>query len=143
MSKSPFIFGALAVAVAIGGVASLAQAVTDTTPHDRSLVISMIDSKPHDGTLSLSEVDAAAAKKFANLDTDSDGTLDASELTGIMTRSQLATDDTDKDDTVSKTEYLALVKARFDAADTDHDGTLDAAELSSEKGIALVELLTY
>jgi hypothetical protein len=143
MSKSLLFLGLLVTSLAVCGSASLANAAADMTPRDRSLVISTLDTSGHDGTLSLKEVDAAAKAKFTTLDTDSDGTLDASELTGIITHSQLAAADKDKDGTLDKAEYLALTKAMFEAADGDHDGTVNAVELSTPKGIDLVALLAY
>ena len=86
---------------------------------------------------------AAATKKFDKLDTDQEGTLDASELTGLMGKKALAAADGDKDATLDKAEYLALVTKAFKKADTDKDGTLDAAELSTEPGRQLVALLAY
>ncbi len=90
----------------------------DTTLTDKSAVMSKIDTD-NDGTISLDEAKAAAAKKFDALDTDKEGTLDASELTGILGNGMLA------------------------KADTDKDGTLEPKELSSEQGRTLVSLLAY
>jgi hypothetical protein len=141
--KSQLAAGLLAITLTIGGSITLLNAATDTTPHDRSIVLSALDTTGHDGTLSLNEVDAAARVKFASLDTDKDGTLDATELTGIMTHGELAASDLDKDGTLDMTEYLAVVKAMLHAADGDHDGTVNASELSTQKGIDLVALLAY
>ncbi len=123
-------------------VVSAAAAPVDTTPEDQSSVMSRIDTD-HDGSISLDEAKNAAVAKFDALDTDKEGTLDASELTGILARKDLTKADKDKDNTLDKAEFLALVEKRFAAADKDKDGTLDAKELSTEQGRALVALLAY
>jgi hypothetical protein len=114
----------------------------DATPNDESLVLSKIDPD-HDGTVSLDEAKAAASVKFEALDTDKEQTLDAGELTGILSPTALKEADADKDETLDKAEYLALAEKMFKAADVDHDGTLDAKELSTDYGRALVALLAY
>lgn len=135
------ILTAAGIAMAIAGGAALA-APPDATPKDQSLVMSKIDTD-HDGSVSSDEAKTAAATKFAALDTDSEGTLDASELVGIMGPGEAKKADPDKDGTLDKAEYLAAVEALFKEADTDHDGTLDPKELSSPKGRSLVALLAY
>ena len=124
------------------GLASATAAPPDTTPNDKSLVMSRIDTD-NDGTISLAEAKIAAEAKFDALDTDKEGTLDASELTGILGRGDLAKADPDKDQTLTKAEYLALVGKRFAAVDKDRDGTVDAKELSTPQGQVLVALLAY
>jgi hypothetical protein len=114
----------------------------DATPKDESLVLSKIDTD-HDGSVSLAEAKAAAAAKFDALDTDKEGTLDANELTGILSPNTVTIADKDKDKTLDKFEFLALVEKMFKAADQDHDGTLDPTELSTDQGRALVALLAY
>jgi Ca2+-binding EF-hand superfamily protein len=131
----------LALLVSALPLAAMAAA-PDTTPTDKSAVTSQIDTD-NDGTISLDEAKAAAAKKFDALDTDKEGTLDASELTGIVGKGMLAKADKDKDATLDKAEYMALVEKYFAAADTDKDGTLEPKELSSEQGRTLVSLRAY
>jgi Ca2+-binding EF-hand superfamily protein len=114
----------------------------DATPKDESLVLSKIDTD-HDGSVSLAEAKAAASAKFDALDTDKEGTLDASELTGILSPNAVKKADKDKDETLDKSEFLTLVEKMFEAADQDHDGTLNPAELSTDQGRALVSLLAY
>jgi Ca2+-binding EF-hand superfamily protein len=128
--------------VMVGGLMSATAAPADTTPEDQSSVMSKIDTD-HDGSVSLDEAKKAAIAKFDTLDTDKEGTLDASELTGILARNDLIKADKDKDNTVDKAEFLALVEKLFAAADKDKDGTLDAKELSTDQGRALVALLAY
>lgn len=139
--KFPFCLPVLGAMIA-AGLASATAAPPDTTPNDKSLVMSRIDTD-NDGTISLAEAKIAAEAKFDALDTDKEGTLDASELTGILGRGDLAKADPDKDQTLTKAEYLALVGKRFAAVDKDRDGTVDAKELSTPQGQVLVALLAY
>ena len=133
----------LPMAAAVLFLAAAASAEpADTAAPDQSLVMSKIDTN-NDGSVSLDEANTAAEAKFAKLDTDKEGTLDASELTGIVGPKAMAASNPDKDYTLDKSEYMALVKKTFEAADTDHDGTLTPKELSSEEGRALVSLLAY
>jgi hypothetical protein len=134
-------FGTLLLLLANLAAPCLAAPV-DKTPNDKSLILSKIDPD-NDGTLSLDEAKKAAAAAFEDLDTDKEGTLDATELTGIVSPATLAKADTDKDGTLDKAEYITLVAKAFAAADPDKDGTLDAKELSTEKGRALVALISY
>ena len=127
--------------LAIGAVPALA-ATADKTPVDESALMMKIDPD-HDGTVTLAEAKTAAAAKFEALDTDKEGTLDASELTGVVGTGTLASADPDHDKTLDKTEFMALVAKMFAAADPDKDGTLTPQELSTEKGRALVSLLAY
>ena len=124
------------------GAASGMAAPADTTPNGKSLVLSKVDTDG-DGTISLDEAKAAAAAKFAAVDTDKDGILDARELIGIIGPKALAKADSDKDHTLDKDEYMAYVARLFTAADQDHDGVLDVKELSTERGHALVQTLQY
>ena len=127
--------------VSLAGLAPLARGA-DATPADKSLVMGKLDPDS-DGTVSRDEAAKAAEAKFAALDTDAEGTLDANELTGIMSAKQISMIDGDKDATIDKAEYLKAVATKFKLADKDGDGTLDAAELSSEAGRALVAMLAY
>jgi Ca2+-binding EF-hand superfamily protein len=131
--------------VILCGAMSAARAIAaapDATPADKSLALSKIDTDG-DGTISWDEAKAAATAKFTALDTDKEGTLDASELTGVVPPAAAKKADTDKDGTLDQAEYLSLVQTMFKAADTDHDGTLEPKELSTAKGRALVAVLAY
>ncbi|HEY4041750.1 MAG TPA: EF-hand domain-containing protein [Rhodopila sp.] len=141
MARNVIYTGLLGVVMA-GGLATASAASADTTPGDKSAVMSKIDTD-NDGTISLDEAKKAAVAKFDALDTDKEGTLDASELTGILSHSDMVKADKDKEGTVDKAEFLALVEKRFAAADTDKDGTLSPQELSTEQERALVALLAY
>jgi Ca2+-binding EF-hand superfamily protein len=134
--------GVALACLALAFAASGAQAATDATPADQSLVMSKIDAD-HDGTISKEEAKAAADAKFAALDTDHEATLDATELTGIVSSKSLAKADLDNDKTLDQAEYEAYVMKLFDAADSDHDGTLAPKELGSEPGRALIASLEY
>jgi EF-hand domain/EF hand len=94
-----------------------------------------------DGTVDLAEAQKAAQALFDKLDHDRDGTLDAKEVRGRLSKGDFSQADLDKDGTLSKDEYLGLVAKRFKEADQDHDGTLTAAELRSKAGLALLKLL--
>jgi hypothetical protein len=137
-----FVIGLLVISFALGGSSMLASAMNKATK-ERSLVVSMIDTTGNNGTLNLKDVAAAAATKFAHLDVNHDGVLDARELAGIVTRREFISADHDHDGTISKAEYLALAKKMFVAADVDHDGTLDVDDLSTQQGVDLVALLAY
>jgi Ca2+-binding EF-hand superfamily protein len=141
MMKTQIYIAILGLVMA-GGLMPATAAPADTTPEDQSSVMSKIDID-HDGSVSLDEAKKASIAKFDALDTDKEGTLDASELTGLIARNDLIKADKDKDNTLDKAEFLALVEKLFAAADIDKDGTLDAKELSTEQGRAVVALLAY
>jgi Ca2+-binding EF-hand superfamily protein len=95
----------------------------------------------NDGKLDLNEAKAAATQLFDKLDRDKDGTLDAKELKGHMTRRELRAANPDKDKTLSKDEFLAAVEKRFNAANPDKDGTIECKEARKKAGKALLKLL--
>jgi hypothetical protein len=94
-----------------------------------------------DETLDLAEVKLAASARFDKLDKDSNGSLDAGELQGLIGKREFNAADSDHDGTLSKQEYLALVERLFNKADVDHDGTLSVQELRSPAARALKPLL--
>lgn len=94
-----------------------------------------------DGTVDLMEAQAAATALFDKVDTDKEGTVDAKELGGRISKKDLKRSDPDGDGTLDKKEYLAIVEERFKAADPDGDGTLDAKELSTKAGKSLLRLM--
>ena len=100
----------------------------------------MLDAD-HDGTVDLGETKHAATKVFRRLERDSDNTLDAHELSGRLTKRELAAADPDHDRTLTEGEYLSLVKRMFRLADRDNDGTLDSRELGSRAGRELQRLI--
>lgn len=128
-------FAALALAVGV-----LAAPAAFAKPMSGASAIKMIDTD-NDATIDMKEVEAVASATFDRLEKDADGTLDAKELKGRLSKSGLKQADPDKDGTVDKKEYLAAVAERFKAADPDNDGTLDAKELQSPAGKALLALI--
>ena len=94
-----------------------------------------------DGTVSLAEAQAAAAKVFARLNKDADGTLDAKELGDRIDVAGIKAADPDNDGTLDEKEYGKIVESKFKAADPDGDGTLDSKELTSPAGQALLKLI--
>jgi Ca2+-binding EF-hand superfamily protein len=132
----------LVLAIAAGFIALTVQglprvAIAAPTADD---VISKYDSDK-DQTLSLDEVKTAASAHFDKLNKDSDGTLEANEVKGVLGPKAFKAADKDNDGTLSKDEYLALVDRLFKRADADHDGTLNATELQSKSGRALRRLI--
>jgi Ca2+-binding EF-hand superfamily protein len=123
----------LAVPAALSSSALARSAGTERT-------LKAFDSD-HDGTIELAEAQAAAGKVFDGAETDKDGTVDAKELKGRLSKKDLKAADTDSDGTLDHKEYLALVEQRFKAADPDNDGTLDAKELKTPAGRSLLQLL--
>jgi uncharacterized membrane protein YkoI len=92
-------------------------------------------------TLSLDDVKTAASAKFDKLNKDSDSTLDANEVKGLIGEKSFKLADPDNDGTLDKNEYLALVEKLFKRADVDHDGTVDATELKGPNGRMLKRLV--
>ncbi|GAA3763506.1 hypothetical protein GCM10022270_23340 [Terriglobus aquaticus] len=90
----------------------------------------------HDGTLTPAEI-ASAPGALKTLDTNADGTLQASE---IRVRQQTPAEraahildewDTNKDGVLTKAECPDRIQAQFDAIDTNHDGKLNSEELTT------------
>ena len=89
----------------------------------------------------LAEAQAGATKKFAKLNPDNDGTLDAKELSGVLDEAGLKAADPDNDGTLDEKEYARVVEAKFKAANPDNDGTIDQKELDSPAGQELLKLI--
>ena len=94
----------------------------------------------HDGTLSIDEVKKAAIDRFETLDRKQKGTLNRSQVAGILSFQEFRRVDTNKNGTIDKDAFLAAVVTRFQAADKDRDGTLDKKELESSAGASLLRL---
>ena len=94
-----------------------------------------------DKTLSKAEVDAYAKKRFAEVESDHDKTLDAKELKGRMSEAGMAEADTDKDKTVDETEFVGYADKLFEAANKKGDKTLGMEELRTPAGEKLMTLL--
>ena len=82
---------------------------------------------------------AAGVIRFAALDPDADGTLDAKEGKTVLTDFSVA--DPDKEGTIDKAEYGAAIAAAFKAADPNGDGTVDVAEFATPAGQKLLGLI--
>jgi Ca2+-binding EF-hand superfamily protein len=78
---------------------------------------------------------------FKEINPDNDGKLDAKELEGRLTESEIKAADPDNDGTLDEKEYLAVVKKKFEAANPDNDGTVDLKELESPAGQELLKLI--
>jgi Ca2+-binding EF-hand superfamily protein len=129
---------AATLAVLVLPAALSAPALARSAGIERTL--KMVDTD-HDGSIDLAEAQAAAGKVFDGAEKDKDGTVDAKELKGRVSKKELKAADTDADGTLDRKEYLALVEQRFKAADPDNDGTLDAKELKTPAGRSLLQLL--
>jgi Ca2+-binding EF-hand superfamily protein len=86
-------------------------------------------------------VKSAASATFDKLDINHDGTLDAKELHGRISKKDWRTADPDNDKTITKDEYLAYVEALFKQADTNGEGKLEGKELRSPAARKLERLL--
>ncbi len=94
-----------------------------------------------DQTLSKAEIEAYAKKKFAEIESDKDKTLDEKELQGRLSAAGLTAADTDKDKTVDEAEFVGYAGKLFDQANSNADKTLDLKELESPAGQNLIMLL--
>lgn len=94
-----------------------------------------------DNTLSKDEVSAFAKKKFAEIESDHDKTLDEKELKDRMNAAGMTAADTDKDKTVDEAEFVGYAGKLFDEANTKGTKTLSAKELETPAGEKLRMLL--
>ena len=109
-------------------------------PAGASSPVKMLDTD-NDDTVDMKEIEVVASATFDRLEKDADGTLDARELKGRLSKGGVKSADPDNDGTLDKKEYLAAVAERFKAADPDGDGTLDAKEFKTKAGKALLALI--
>ena len=100
-----------------------------------------------DKTISMDELDAYAKKRFAELETDKDKTLDQKELKGRLSEAGMTMADTDKDKSVDETEFVTYANTLFGeanlhkkAGEADHP-TLSQAELATPAGKKLIMML--
>lgn len=70
---------------------------------------------------------AGIAKRFARLDRNNDGLIQANEMTGPRAR-RFKAFDSNGDGELSLAEFTKGSLASFDRADTNHDGTLTSDE---------------
>ena len=122
--------------VAFGALGMVAPALAKEMSAAEFLAAANTDK---DQTLSMDEVEAYAKKKFAEIDSDGDKTLDAKELGDRVDAAGLAAADTDKDKTVDEAEFVAYAGKLFDEANADK--TLSARELETPAGRKLRMLL--
>ena len=100
-----------------------------------------------DKTISMDELDVYAKKRFAELETDKDKTLDQKELKGRLSEAGMMTADTDKDKSIDETEFVNYANTLFTeanvhkkAGESDHP-TLSEAELATPSGKKLIKML--
>ena len=94
-----------------------------------------------DKTISKKELEVFAKKRFAEIESDHDKTLDDKELKGRLSAAGMAMADTDKDKTVDESEFVGYADKLFDQANANADKTLSIKELNSEGGKKLRMLL--
>ena len=124
-----------ALALALGGLAAPAAAKEMTAAEFMKAA-----NTNKDQTLSKAEIKAFAKKKFAEIESDKDKTLDEKELQGRLSDAGLSAADTDKDKTVDEAEFVGYAEKLFDQAN-NADKTLNMKELESPAGQKLIMLL--
>jgi len=128
------------VFVATAFAAIISMGIATAPSMAKSALLQRLDTDK-DGTLDASEIEQAAAAVFDRLEKDGDGTVDRKELGARLGKKDFAQGDPDKDGTLSRDEFLALVQKLFKEADVDNEGTLDARELRSKAGRALARIV--
>lgn len=100
-----------------------------------------------DKTISMDELDAYAKKRFAELETDNDKTLDQKELKGRLSEAGMTMADTDKDKSVDEAEFVTYANTLFSEANVNKKAgeashpTLSEAELATPAGQKLITML--
>lgn len=87
-----------------------------------------------DGRVTRAEFDAASRTRFERMDTNRDGTVDATEMAALPGGGRGMRADTNGDGKLSQAEFDAQTRERFDRVDVNGDGVLDAAELKAGPG---------
>ena len=131
----------LVVAILLSGTCLILMSASTEARRSSASILRMLDTN-HDGHVDLAEAKSAASMLFDRLDQDKDGTLDAKELHGRLTKKDLTSEGKERT-TLTKAEYLAIVEERFKKADVNNDGKIVLKELDSPAGGALTKLLTY
>jgi len=88
-----------------------------------------------DGKVTRAEYDAGARTRFDRMDTNADGTIDATEMAALPGGGRGMRADTNGDGKLTRAESDAMSKERFDRLDGNGDGVLDAAELQAGPGM--------
>jgi Ca2+-binding EF-hand superfamily protein len=126
-------------AIAIGLLGFLGLAPAPLAFAKSTSALAALDTDK-DGTVDATEINRAAETLFDRLDKDKDGTLDIKELQGRLSKKDFKAADADDDGTLTRDEFLNAAGNRFKSADPDNDGKLDARELASGPGKALLRL---
>jgi Ca2+-binding EF-hand superfamily protein len=110
---------AISLCLAFLLLSGTASAQNLTTGHSERL------DMDDDGAVEGSEFDAFMSAAFAHLDTNKDGSLDASEMRELLTPAQVTDLDANSDGMVSRSEFVAQGQEDFRGADKDGDGQLN------------------
>ena len=94
-----------------------------------------------DGKISLAEAQWASAKNIAEIDTNKDGVITATEIKAEEERARLAEMqrrlsmlDANHDGKVTTAEFAAMDTARFKAMDKNNDGMVTPEEMRAAQG---------
>lgn len=88
-----------------------------------------------DGRVTRAEFDTSSRTRFDRMDTNKDGTVDATEMAALSGGGRGLRADINGDGKLTQGEYDAQTKERFDRLDVNGDGVLDAAELQAGPGM--------
>ena len=141
MSKTRFLLAGGACALMLASLGGIARADASGVEAFMKKVNSNADK-----TISMEELDTYARKRFAELETDKDKTLDQKELKGRLSEAGMATADVDKDKTVDESEFVGYAQQLFKDANisrkagNDHP-TLSEKELETPAGQKLIMML--
>lgn len=147
MSRS--LAAALAAALTFAGIAAQAADSKSDAPGQRWFA--SLDTNG-DGRITLDEYLAAETKRFAALDVQHRGAIDAVDIGSapiVAHRVDRRADglvrrlDANGDGHIGTAEAIGAADRRFDKLDADHDGRLTAAELAprgGRRGVAFAEL---
>jgi len=116
MQKTIF---AAALSLLIGSGLAIAQ----QAPAMHEGHLDQLDSD-NDGGVSRAEYQTFMSAGFARLDSNGDGVLVQSELTGVLAPEHFATLDANGDGRVSRSEFMNQVMRDFASADRGGDGQL-------------------
>ncbi|MBO9713959.1 EF-hand domain-containing protein [Sphingomonas sp.] len=118
----------LILSAALAGAAIAAGTVPAAAQDMNAIMAALFPDPNGDGVTTKDEMVGAAQARFAQLDANKDGVLDATEMSAGPGGRMLARADTDGDGKVSAAEMKAGAEMRFDRLDANKDGKIDAAE---------------